>query len=165
MINTIVFILIKGGDMRLTRAGEYAVRCVLFLAANHTGKIINRKLIAGEMDIPDQFLSKIATQLARAGILEIIQGARGGLRLIRQPDKVTLLEVVEAVIGEIYLNDCIMEHGSCKRKPVCSVHLVWDKARTQLRETLREVSFADLIQRNNCLISNIKGKEKSRRQA
>jgi Rrf2 family protein len=139
--------------MRLTRAGEYAVRCVLFLATNHTGEIVNRKLIAGEMDIPDQFLSKIAAQLARAGILEIVQGARGGLRLIRTPDKVTLLEVVEAVIGEIYLNDCIMEHGSCKRKTACSVHIVWDRARTQLRETLREVSFADLIQQNACLIT------------
>jgi Rrf2 family protein len=140
--------------MRLTRAGEYAVRCVLFLAANHTGKTINRKLIAGEMDIPDQFLSKIATQLARAGIIEIIQGARGGLRLIRDPEKVTLLDVVEAVIGEIFLNDCIMEHGGCRRKPACSIHLVWDKARTQLRDTLRDVSFADLVLQNNCLFAD-----------
>jgi Rrf2 family transcriptional regulator, iron-sulfur cluster assembly transcription factor len=142
--------------MRLTRAGEYAVRCVLFLAANHTEKIVNRKLIAGEMNIPDQFLSKIATQLARAGIIEIVQGARGGLKLIRGPEKVALLDVVEAVIGEIFLNDCIMEHGGCKRKPACSVHLVWDKARNQLRETLRSVSFADLVLQNSCLADKLK---------
>jgi Rrf2 family transcriptional regulator, iron-sulfur cluster assembly transcription factor len=146
--------------MRLTRAGEYAVRCVLFLASCGADEIVNRKLIAASMDIPHQFLSKIASQLSRAGIIEIVQGARGGLRLICKPEKITILEVVEAVIGEIFLNDCIMEHGACKRKPMCSVHLVWDKARTQLRETLSSVSFAGLIQLNNCLTSNIKGKEK-----
>jgi Rrf2 family transcriptional regulator, iron-sulfur cluster assembly transcription factor len=148
--------------MRLTRAGEYAVRCVLFLSTNHTGEIINRKLIADEMDIPDQFLSKITRQLAHAGIVEIVQGARGGLRLIREPAKVTLLSVVEAVIGEIFLNDCIMNPGSCKRTPVCSVHSVWEKARVQLRTTLGDVSFADLVNQNNCLL--VKNEKKLKKQ-
>jgi DNA-binding IscR family transcriptional regulator len=52
--------------MRLTRAGEYAVRCVLYLASKGVDSLCNRKQIAAEMDIPDQFLSKIAQQLARA---------------------------------------------------------------------------------------------------
>jgi Rrf2 family transcriptional regulator, iron-sulfur cluster assembly transcription factor len=149
--------------VRLTRAGEYAVRCILFLSSREKGEIVNRKLIAEEMDIPHLFLSKIAPQLARAGILEIVQGAKGGLRLKLEPAKISLLKVVEAVIGEIFLNDCIMHPGSCKRTPVCSVHNVWEKARTQLRETLNDVSFTDLIQENNCLLAD-KQKAKKKRQ-
>lgn len=147
--------------MRLTRAGEYAVRCVLFLASQGTGKIVKRKLVAREMDIPDQFLAKIAPQLARAGILEIVQGARGGLRLILAPEEVSLLDVVEAVIGEIFLNDCIVRPESCNRSSACSVHLVWEKARDQLRQTLREVSFAELLRQNSCLLSDRQDGEKS----
>jgi Rrf2 family iron-sulfur cluster assembly transcriptional regulator len=137
--------------MRLTRAGEYAVRCVLFLASQGEDSVVNRKQIARAMDIPDQFLGKIAPLLSRAGIIEIVQGARGGLRLTRRPEKITLLEVVEAVIGEIFLNDCVMNPKSCNRSNACPVHAVWQKAKNQLRATLREATFAALLDADSCL--------------
>ena len=137
--------------MRLTRAGEYAVRCVLYLASQGAGVVSNRKQIAETMDIPEQFLSKIAQQLARAGIIEIVQGAKGGLRLVVSPEKLSLLDVVETVIGEIFLNDCVMQPESCQRSNACTVHRVWETARNQLRETLREASFSKLLQEDSCL--------------
>ncbi len=130
--------------MRLTRAAEYAVRCVLFMATQPAHTVISRKDIAREMEIPDQFLGKIAQQLARAGLIEILQGARGGLRLLRAPETISLLEVIEAVLGEIFLNDCIMNPQSCRRSPTCSVHVVWEKARNDLRRTLGETDFRKL---------------------
>jgi Rrf2 family protein len=136
--------------MRLTRAGEYAVRCILFLSDLGVGKIGGRKQIAREMDIPDQFLGKIAQQLARAGLIEIVQGAKGGYRLLVSPEKLTLLEVVEAVIGEIFLNDCVMRPSSCKHSQSCAVHTVWEKARRQLRSTLQEATFASLLESGSC---------------
>jgi Rrf2 family protein len=137
--------------MRLTRAGEYAVRCVLHLASRGQGTLCTRKDVAERMDIPDQFLGKIAQQLARAGLIEIVQGARGGLRLVVPPDQVTLLDVVEAVIGEIFLNDCVMRPESCDRSHACAVHCVWAKAKDQLRRTLEEATFAVLLKENDCM--------------
>jgi len=137
--------------MRLTRAGEYAVRCVLYLASQGVGVVCNRKQIAAEMDIPDQFLGKIAQQLARSGILELVQGARGGLKLVVSPDNLSLLDVVEAVIGEIFLNDCVMRPESCQRSQACSVHQIWEKARSQLRQTLREATFTNLLKEDSCV--------------
>ena len=102
------------------------------------------------MDIPGPFLGKIAQQLARAGYIEIVQGARGGLKLVVSPEKLTLLDIVEAVIGEIFLNDCILRPDSCSRSNSCAAHRVWDKARNQLRETLREATFADLLKEDRC---------------
>ncbi len=61
--------------MRLTRAGEYGVRCILFLAGNRQGIVAGRVEIAKAMDILGQFLGKIAQQLAKSGFIEIIQGA------------------------------------------------------------------------------------------
>jgi Rrf2 family protein len=139
--------------MRLTRAGEYAVRCVLYLASQGVGRLCARKDIARQMDIPDQFLGKIAQQLARAGLIEIVQGAKGGFRLVVAPDQVTLLEVVEAVIGEIFLNDCLMRPEACNRSPACAVHGVWAKAKDQLRQTLKEATFARILQETSCLTS------------
>ena len=142
--------------MRLTRAGEYAVRCALYLADQGVGLIASRREIAGVMDIPDQFLGKIAQQLAKAQIIEIIQGAKGGYRLLVSPDNLTMLDVVEAVIGEIYLNDCVIRPDSCQRAPACSAHQVWEKARDQLRETLRQTTFAEML-RNECAGTDLLG--------
>ena len=86
------------------------------------------------MDIPDQFLGKIAQQLSHAGLIEVVQGSKGGLRLVVSPEKISLLDVVEAVIGEIFLNDCLLKPDSCDRSNSCAAHFVWEKARNQLRD-------------------------------
>lgn len=136
--------------MRLTKAGEYAVRCMLYLSCLDMGEIGSRVEIAKAMDIPAQFLSKIAQQLARAGYIEIVQGPKGGFRLVMPPDQITLLGVIEAVIGEIYLNDCLMRQDICYRSPTCTVYKVWQKARRQLRQTLEETTFASLQAEPSC---------------
>jgi Rrf2 family iron-sulfur cluster assembly transcriptional regulator len=152
--------------VRLTRAGEYAVRCVLYLSSCPAEEVVSRKAIAEAMDIPEQFLGKIGQQLARSGIVEIIQGAKGGFRLLRSPEKLSLLQVVEATIGEIFLNDCLMNPGICLRSQSCAVNTVWDRARQQLRETLGNATFISLLKSQSCmrpsLPSHGKGRDASR---
>jgi len=138
--------------MKLTRAGEYAVRCVLHLASQGKGVVVSRRIIADTFDIPEKFLAKIAQQLARAGLIEIRQGARGGYLLTRNPAEITLLEVIEAIIGEISLNECVSSSEVCRASANCAINRVWVKACTQLRETLREVDFAALLKEDSCFI-------------
>jgi Rrf2 family iron-sulfur cluster assembly transcriptional regulator len=137
--------------MRLTRAAEYAIRCILYLAKMGKGVPASRKDIAEYAEIPPHFLAKIAQDLAKAGLIEIRQGAKGGFSLARDPQDITLLEVVETMIGEIYLNDCVARPSSCNLLDACAVHRVWLKARIQLRDTLRAVTFDQLIQDKTCI--------------
>lgn len=139
--------------MRLTRAGEYGIRCVLHLARHSRGKLVSRKEIASQADIPSDFLAKIAQQLARAGIIEILQGANGGYRLLTEPAEITLLSVISAIIGEISLNDCVSRPESCRNSPACAIHRVWDKANRQLRDTLRETNFAAMAEEEACCLT------------
>jgi Rrf2 family protein len=148
--------------MRLTRAGEYAVRCALYLSSCPKQEVVSRKSIAEAMDIPEQFLGKIAQRLGRSGILEIVQGARGGFRLLRPPDKLTLLNVVEATIGEIFLNDCLMNPGICMRSQACAVNQIWEKARNQLRETLGKATFKSLLESQICMSPTLASRAKTK---
>jgi len=61
-----------------------------------------------------------------------------------------MLGVVEAIIGEIYLNDCVIRPESCDRSSACSAHRVWEKARDQLRETLRQTDFKSMLADESC---------------
>lgn len=132
--------------MRLTKASEYAIRCVLYLSTQEKGVVASRNEIAGAMDIPRDFLTKIAQQLSRSDILEIIQGPKGGFRLLVSPDKLNLLDVIETMMGEIFFNECAVRPDSCSKSCSCTVHSVWVKARNQFRETLRQATFAQLIE-------------------
>ncbi|MCP3890032.1 MAG: Rrf2 family transcriptional regulator [Desulfobulbaceae bacterium] len=140
--------------MRLTRAAEYAIRCVVYMAKQGKGVQCSRQEIADCAEIPTHFLAKIAQDLAKAGILEIRQGAKGGFILLRDPSSLTLLEVVETMIGEIYLNDCIARPAECKVSYSCAVHRVWLEARDQLRQTLAAVTMEKLISEESCICHN-----------
>ena len=61
--------------MIITRATEYAVRCVLYLTVHRDRPIIGRREIAHAMNTPEHFLGKIAQRLSRA---EIIRKAADG---------------------------------------------------------------------------------------
>ncbi len=135
--------------MRLTRAAEYAIRCMVVLSSKGEGVLTSRKEIADITDAPPNFLTKIAQDLARANFIEIRQGAKGGFVLIRNPAFLSLLEVVEVMIGEISLNDCVAMPSSCPNSSDCSVHKVWKGACQQLRETLGTVTFDQLV-RDKC---------------
>ena len=136
--------------MRLTRAGEYAVRCMLYLCDKGQGNLVSRQEVANNANIPTHFLAKIAQQLAKAGFIEIRQGARGGFILSQKPADISLLQVVETMIGEIFINDCIIRPDNCGAQTDCAVHRVWLTARDQLRATLAAVSLEDLRQDTIC---------------
>jgi len=138
--------------MRLTRAGEYAVRCILYLSKKGSGELVSRQEIADQCDIPGHFLAKIAQQLAKAHIIEILQGAKGGYQLIKKPEEITLLNVIEVIIGEIFLNDCVIRPESCHASLDCAVNRVWIRARNELRRILQEVTFADLAAEDGCCV-------------
>ena len=133
--------------MKLTRASEYAIRCVLYLATRAGAEIISRREVAEAMDIPNHFLGKIVQSLSRAGILEITQGARGGYRLLERPCDISLLAVIEAMEGGIYLNQCLLREKSCERSHFCAVHQVWEEARQALRGVLAKADFATLARK------------------
>lgn len=137
--------------MRLTRAGEYAIRCMAYLAFKGKGVLVVKQEIAEKAAIPGPFLAKIVQDLARANLIEIRQGPRGGYVLIKDPARITLLEVVEVMIGRIQLNDCVGRPEVCSASSRCRVHQVWEVANAQLRDYLAGITFAELSSDVACL--------------
>lgn len=137
--------------MRLTRAAEYAIRCMVYLASKGRGVLVLKQEIADHGAIPGPFLAKIVQDLARANLIEIRQGPKGGYLLTREPARITLLEVVEAMIGRIQLNDCVGRPESCPVSARCRVHGVWEEAASLLRGYLGGITFAELAADASCL--------------
>ena len=132
--------------MRVVMAAEYAVRAVLYLSANY-GRVVPRREISEAMNVPSQFLVKIAHDLARRNIIGIAQGRKGGYWLKIKPEELTVLDVFEAVAGEIVLSICLESPEFCSNSSNCALRDVWKEATDKLREVFSKVTFKDLVEK------------------
>ena len=131
--------------MQITRQADYAVRAVLYLAKMGPDRRAATSQIAEDQQIPPSFLAKIVSQLSVAGLLQTSRGARGGVSLARTPDQISLLEVVEAIDGPIYLNECVANSGVCTFGDTCPMRPVWCDAQSELVTRLQTTTFDSFI--------------------
>lgn len=104
--------------------------------------------------VPAAFVAKIFPKLEKAGIVEASGGIRGGYRLARAPENISVLDVVDAVEGRKPLFDCQEIRERCAlfgtTPPqwaiggVCGIHSVMLRAEDVLRAELAKTSLADL---------------------
>lgn len=123
---------------------DYAVRMVLYLSRNPQ-KIASRAEIGEAMDIPLSVLARIGQTLENAGIVEIHRGKKGGYRLRKSPENITLLDVLESFVGRIALNRCVDNPRLCPRNSICPVNSIWQEINKRFRELLK-IDFAKLLE-------------------
>jgi len=128
----------------ITRATEYAIRTVIFLAQQPAGEIVLKKDICRTQDVTPAFLTKILQPLIKVGIVSSQRGVGGGFLLARDPRDINLLDLLEAEEGPLKLNHCLVEKGNCVRDSFCSAHQVWTEAQTEMIRVLKKHSIAEL---------------------
>ncbi len=126
---------------------DYAVRIVLYLSQKE-GKVVSRKELAEKADIPLSLLSRIGQMLEIADLVYVQKGRGGGYKLKKKPEELTLLDVIEAIHGKVYLNRCVESPGFCSRSPACPVHEVWIEVNERFRELLKRYDFRKLLTKN-----------------
>jgi len=129
----------------ITRATEYAIRAILYLAKQQPKEIVLKKDICKSQDITPAFLTKILQPLIKEGIVGSQRGVGGGFYLIKSPDEISLLDIVEAQEGTLLLNQCMAGPGTCERDIFCPVHGAWKEVREELTGTLSRHTFATLV--------------------
>lgn len=95
--------------MRVSRSTGYALLAVGYIAKNQGDGVVLSQDISSQYDIPLEYLLKILQQLVRANVLRSKRGPRGGFSMAKPTNKITMLEVIEAVdgplTGELNLTD------------------------------------------------------------
>jgi Rrf2 family protein len=130
------------------------------MAMQPRGETVLKKDICRAQEITPAFLTKILQPLIKLGIVGSQRGVGGGFFLARDPADITLLDVIKAEEGPLYLNLCLAQDYDCSREPYCPVNQVWQEARNDLLATLQRYDFAQLChmeERNLRLINRPAG--------
>lgn len=145
--------------MIITRATEYAIRALLHLAKQPQGEIVFKRDICQSQNITPAFLTKILQPLIKAGIVGSQRGVGGGFFLLKDPAEITLLDVIRAEEGPLYLNHCLERPGICKKDVFCPIHGAWKEVRGRMMEILGGYSFARLAEQEEVNLQKISAKK------
>ncbi|MCF8357518.1 MAG: Rrf2 family transcriptional regulator [Prolixibacteraceae bacterium] len=135
----------------LSNTCKYAIRSLIYIA-NYAGKEkkIGIKKITEDLNIPSFFLGKILQNLVRKKLLHSIKGPNGGFWLAREPEEISLYDIVLNVEGEGYFNNCIirLEPCSCFTEEIstCPIHKRFNQIRNELITFYQETTLADIIE-------------------
>ena len=88
---------------------------VLHMAMLPSGTKITGAVLAEQELIPERFCSRLCVVSFAAGIMKSFRGVDGGLPLNRDPQEISLLDVIRAVEGDAYLQRCLYDVGSCSK--------------------------------------------------
>jgi Rrf2 family protein len=133
---------------------EYALHCLLHLVRAPGESPPSSRDLAEFQGIPAAYVAKIFSELEKAGVVAANEGIHGGFRLARPADRITVLDVVDAVEGDKPLFRCREIRRNCvlyeDRPPrwatsgLCAVHAVMREAENRMRDTLAKTTLADL---------------------
>jgi Rrf2 family protein len=123
-------------SLLFSRECEYALQAVLYLALQREGSMTSIKALTARLGIPYHFLAKILQKLTRKGLLRSLKGPTGGFALAMPAEKITLLQIVEAVDGDGFMNTCVLGFAQCSGRNPCSVHEQWGAVRTSIHAML-----------------------------
>ncbi|HET6379845.1 MAG TPA: Rrf2 family transcriptional regulator [candidate division Zixibacteria bacterium] len=130
--------------LQLTRRGDYAVRAMIVLA-DGAGRQLTGRELASATGIPAAFLPQVMGDLVRAGLVRTRQGRSGGYRLAREPERISLLQIVEAAEGDSRRRTCILRGGPCGAGGShCRVHSSFFAAQEAMLTTLAQRTLADV---------------------
>jgi Rrf2 family transcriptional regulator, iron-sulfur cluster assembly transcription factor len=134
----------------LSNSCRYGIRAVIYLASQpeSSGKTGIKK-ISQDLDLPTPFLAKILQLLAKQKILSSTKGPHGGFSLLKDPQTISLYDIVNTIDGDEIFTNCVMHNGSCasvdNNKKPCPLHDDYSKTRNDRINLFRNKTISDLV--------------------
>jgi Rrf2 family iron-sulfur cluster assembly transcriptional regulator len=134
----------------LSNSCRYGIRAVIYLAGQQlSGGKTGIIKISNDLGLPRPFLAKILQQLAKQKILSSSKGPHGGFSILKDPGKITLLEIVNSIDGKDVFTSCVMHNSSCecveKEKKQCPLHEDYQKTRSDLIKLFSNKTIYELV--------------------
>ena len=136
--------------MRLTTKGQYAVRALVMLVLTGEGKPVNLKRISEHEGISLHYLEQLFSKLRKGEIVKSIKGPGGGYVLAREPEEISIGEVIEMVDEPISPVFCVDHNGSspvCRRSAECTTQWLWAELGECIRDYLNSVSIHEVCEK------------------
>lgn len=129
--------------MYLNKTTEYALSVLSFMASDgqplYTSEYLYEKL-----RIPRRYLRRLLTELSSKGLITGSRGRVGGFVFARDPDSISLLEIIDLMEGKDGMKQCILGFAACVSGGECRLHAQWIGVREQMSTVLQSNTLGSL---------------------
>lgn len=132
--------------MQLSQTNAYAIAAMVQLGSIAPGRLLSCKAICKGLNMPDRYVQQLLRQLVAVGVVISIRGRDGGYRLAKPADRISLLEIIEAVDGKLALNSHV-EIAGMSRAGAAVVSDALVRIAADSRKRLASITLADLRHR------------------
>lgn len=133
--------------MKISTRGRYALRLLIDLMLQDKDKYISLKDISTRQDISIKYLEQITSLLTKSGLLISTRGPTGGYKIAKNPEQITVYDVMVATEGSLHSVACLGEvENPCPRKDRCTTLGVWEGLDKVVYDYLSGITLVDAIQ-------------------
>ena len=134
--------------LKLSKKAEYALMAAKFMALNNNTGYSSAKEISERYEIPYQLVSKVLQKLVKGEIAVSTKGMNGGFSLTREPDNISLLDIIKAVEKDYKIIDCMQPNGNssdCSNFDCCKIKDPLSEIQRKIDKIFIETSLAQIL--------------------
>lgn len=130
--------------MKITQESDYAIKIVLYLSKLDKGEIANAREISEAEQMSMKFALKILRRLCKVKLVESFRGIKGGYKLKKSANDISLRSVIEVIQGDLFINTSLKNVNSAKKVEADSVNSLLYSIQEEVKAKLSNTSFKDL---------------------
>ena len=123
---------------------EYALMALSEMQHGNPGQLFSVRALCDRHQVPFDVMSKTMQRMARAGVLRSVQGANGGYQVIRDLETVSLLELMQAVAGDVAAVNCLKQCG-CARSGRCTISSSMRRLNEKMSALYQGMTVAEML--------------------
>ena len=131
--------------LKLGKLTDYATVLMAAIAAE-PGRVHAAHELAARTHVAAPTVSKLLKLLVKGGLLASQRGATGGYRLVREPARISVADVIKALEGPIAVTDCAVHDGGCAIEAGCAARAPFRLINVAIQQALEAVTLADMAQ-------------------
>ncbi len=138
--------------MRITLESDYALRILTVLA--ESGAVMDANTLSEKTFVTARFTLKILHKLVKQGFVSSYKGVKGGYKLKRPTNEITLKSVIESIDGPIVIARCLETSETCtlnQDKTACAYHHIFNTISLDVAKKLDNITINDVINKKNIL--------------
>ncbi|WP_372369099.1 Rrf2 family transcriptional regulator [Candidatus Uabimicrobium sp. HlEnr_7] len=133
--------------LKLNKKTEYAIMALLYMAKENN-KVFSVREISEKFSIPKELLRKVLYALAQDSLVESIQGVKGGFRLIKSLNNISVIEIINATHKPVKIVDCV-DDCECPQNIDCNIKNSMLSLQNELSNFFSSITLKDLQNKNH----------------
>ncbi len=129
--------------MKLSSKARYGLKAMCYMAERYGDGVISLSVMSSDLGLSDKYLEQLLSSLRKAGLVDANRGASGGYFLAKDPDNISVGDILRVLEDGLVIIDCLS--GECDNKCNCSTYEVWNKLYIAINECLDGMSLSNLI--------------------